>query len=66
MKELRIRMSKTHPMCYEVYYEGGGEVPQVLLGKYTTPTKAQTDIDIYLRKREETPSGRRSSKSRTD
>ena len=33
---------------YEVYYEGGGEVPKVLQGRWTSPFFAQRAIDTYL------------------
>ena len=32
---------------YEIYREGGGVVPDLLKGIYTTPTKAQTVLDHY-------------------
>lgn len=48
MKELKVRYSVSRPNAYEVYYEGGGEVPDVLKGGYTSPALAQKAIDFYL------------------
>ena len=33
---------------YKVIYEGGGELPKVLSGLYTSKRQANKDIDIYL------------------
>jgi hypothetical protein len=49
MKELKIRYSTAN--TYEIYYEGGGEVPAVLSGKYTDHRTAQKAIDLYLQGR---------------
>lgn len=45
-KELKIRIRNNTSHC-EVYYEGGGELPQVLSGLYTNATLAQQAIDTY-------------------
>ena len=47
-KEFKVRFSKTAPNCYEVYLDGGGEIPKVLSGKYTDPRVAGVEIDKYL------------------
>ena len=46
VKELKIRYKK--PNGFEIYYEGGGEVPEVLQGSWTDRGKAQIAIDKYL------------------
>lgn len=46
-KELKIRPHKAGPMMYEVYYEGGGELPRELSGLFTSPSFAQREIDLY-------------------
>lgn len=46
MKELKIRY--TQPSAFEIYYEGGGEVPAVLQGRFTDRGQAQKAIDQYL------------------
>ena len=50
-KEFKIRYSKHRPNAYEIYLEGGGEVPQILTGAYTSPGVAQKAIDLYLENR---------------
>lgn len=47
-KELRIRRSKNTPAMFEVYFEDGGQLPDVLSGKYTREGYAQEAIDKYL------------------
>ena len=37
---------------YEVSFDGGGEVPQVLTGRYTSKVEAQKAINAYLHKRD--------------
>jgi hypothetical protein len=49
-KELLIRSTQPYAM-YEVYYEGGGEVPVTLSGVYNSKLMAQKDIDMYLAQR---------------
>ena len=46
-KQLLIRQAPPMAM-YEIYYEGGGEVPTTLTGLYTSQLMAQKDIDMYL------------------
>lgn len=46
VKELKIRYSK--PNAFEIYYEGGGEVPESLQGRWSDRGKAQIAIDNYL------------------
>ena len=60
MKELKIRYAT--PNAYEVYYEGGGEVPAVLQTKFTDPGTAQKAINLYL----ETRAPRKSKKVEDD
>lgn len=47
-KELRIRVAVNKGSLREVYWEGGGEVPQVLNGLYTSVQDAQSDISKYM------------------
>jgi len=49
MKELKIRYAKNN--SYEIYYEGGGELPKELHGLYTDHRTAQRAIDKYLTNR---------------
>lgn len=46
-KELKIRRKQPY-VLYEIYYEGGGEVPQELQGSYTKEYVAQQRIDAYV------------------
>lgn len=46
-KELKARYSDNGLSLVEIYYEGGGQVPNRLLGKYTSMTLAQKAIKIY-------------------
>lgn len=49
MKELAVRMSTRSPGLYEVYYEGGGELPAELQGSaWTHKHIAEMAIDHYL------------------
>lgn len=45
-KELKSRLAK-NTCLFEVYYEGGGELPKVLNSLYTTEAVAQRAIDAY-------------------
>ena len=45
-KELKIRI-RNGTNHFEVYFEGGGEVPQILTGLYTTENFAQRAIETY-------------------
>ena len=38
-------------MMWKVRYVGGGEIPAMLSGNYTSQDEAQRDIDKYLNKR---------------
>ena len=51
MKELKVRYSLKVPNAYEIYYEGGGELPDCLKGAYTSPGLAQAAIDLHLNKK---------------
>ena len=51
VKELKVRYSTKVPNAYEVYYEGGGEVPAVLQTAFTDPGTAQKAINLYLANR---------------
>lgn len=46
-KQLKVRYSTTQPNAYEVYYEGGGEVPSYFNGVYTSPGVAEKAITTY-------------------
>lgn len=50
-KEFKVRFSKVVPNAYEVYVDGGGEVPQMLSGTYTDPRVANVAISQYLNTR---------------
>ena len=47
-KELKTRYSSKMGNMLEVYYEGGGQIPQVLAGLYTDLTTAQIAINTYV------------------
>lgn len=50
---------------YEVYVQGGGEVPAKLKNKYTDPAIARTDIQMYLNNRRDYPArGRKKNAKR--
>ena len=53
-KELLIRSSNGRSI-YEVYYEGGGELPKSLIGLYTSHIEAQKAIDTYLASKNRIP-----------
>jgi len=67
-KEILTRMSKRFPGCYEVYYEGGGELPKELANAaWTTEEKALRAIEDYVNNRKRgAKSGSTRSKPRTD
>lgn len=67
-KDFNISMSNKVPGCYEIRFEGGGELPDFLKGKfYTTPNKAESDIKIYLNSyKRGAKGGNRSNQSRAD
>ena len=48
-KELKTRIVGNH---VQLYYEGGGELPQELSGLYTSPTLALKSAEQYLSKRD--------------
>jgi hypothetical protein len=47
-KELKIRVTQGNGSLKDIYWEGGGEVPQALSGLYTGHIAAQVAIDKYL------------------
>lgn len=49
----------------EVYWEGGGEVPQTLKGLYTSVQDGQVDINKYLSTKETVKDEPKHSKRRT-
>lgn len=49
-KELKIR-NRPEGYLYEIYYEGGGELPQELGGVFNSLSFAQNRINAYLAKR---------------
>ena len=51
LKELKTRM-RPSSMLYEIYYEGGGEVPAELKGEYTSYRFTESAIKTYLVNRE--------------
>lgn len=67
-KSFNVSMSNKVPGCYEISFDGGGELPDYLKGKfYTTPTKAEADIEIYLNSyKRGAKRGNRTNQSRTD
>lgn len=50
-KELTTRLQPSG-FLYEVFFEGGGEVPEELTGKFTSRSYARVAINSYLTKRE--------------
>lgn len=48
-KELKVRFSSKIPNAFEIYYEGGGELPECLSGGYTDIRKANEAIEEYKR-----------------
>ena len=46
-KELAVRMQPNGRM-YEIYYEGGGELPECLRSTYTTKRIARADLANYV------------------
>jgi hypothetical protein len=49
-KRLLVRPTGRYA-TFEAHYEGGGEVPESLLGDYTSVDSAQRAIDLYLAQR---------------
>lgn len=47
-KQLEVRIVPNRGSVYEIKYQGGGQVPDSLLGMYTTRVNAQRDIDNYI------------------
>ena len=45
-KELKVRYVVAENL-YEVFYEGGGQVPDSLLGLYTSEVKAKEAISLF-------------------
>lgn len=64
-KELKVRVAAGKGSLREIYWEGGGEVPQVLNGLYTGLQDAQTDINKYILGKEVTLDEPKQSKRRT-
>lgn len=62
-KELKIRPVKGLGTMLEIYYEGGGEVPEILSGQYTASSVAQQAIKAYLEQRKGSTRGKRTSSS---
>jgi len=48
-KELKTRIVGNH---VQLYYDGGGELPQELSGLYTSKTRALNAAEQYLSKRD--------------
>ncbi len=53
-KELTVRIAQGSVM-YEVFYDQGGNVPQVLGGLYTSEEIANYAIDVYLEGKKKLP-----------
>ena len=47
-KELKIVHAGVNSNMYKIVYEGGGEVPNMLKGMWTSPLFAQGAINGYL------------------
>ena len=47
-KQLEAREVPNRGTLYEIKYQGGGQVPDCLLGSYTSKASAQFDIDHYV------------------
>lgn len=43
-KQLQVR---TIGQCCEIYFEGGGELPAILAGKYTSKSVAESAIKLF-------------------
>jgi len=50
-KKFLTRLKSSSGGLYEVYLEGGGEVPESLKGLYTSPSFANKAIEEHLRTR---------------
>jgi len=46
-KELKVRPVRAKGSVYEIYYEGGGQVPDALTGLYTKISNALQAIKFY-------------------
>ena len=46
-KELRVRLAAGQGAMHEIYYEGGGQVPEALSGLYNKVTYALHAISQY-------------------
>ena len=46
-KELKVRPVKAKGSVYEIYFEGGGQVPDTLKGLYTRISNAMQAIKYY-------------------
>lgn len=63
-KQLLIRPNEKSPMLFEVYYEMGGELPDVLKGHlFTHKSVAQSAIDTYLNQKKVKKVGTKGNKS---
>ena len=64
-KVLKMRAAQGKGSLREVYWEGGGEVPQTLSGLYTSVQEAQYAIDEYMSTKETEVDEPKQSKRRT-
>ena len=46
-KEFLAETDKKQPSLYKVRVEGGGQVPKVLSGRYTSQAEALKDVALY-------------------
>jgi hypothetical protein len=60
-KELKFRSAGTMGSMIEIFYEGGGQVPEELTGLWTDRVRANNAIDLY-RIRKEVKSGKTGGK----
>lgn len=64
-KELKVRVAAGKGSLKEIYWEGGGEVPQVLTGLYTSLQDAQVSITKYMNDKGAPTNDAKPSKRRT-
>ena len=47
-KELKVRVVPNKGVLYELYFEGGGQLPESMSGCFTTKLAAQRRADTYV------------------
>lgn len=59
-KELQV-VKEVNSSLYRIKFEGGGELPKALSGRYTSTKLAQDAINNYLAQRDTKPNGKTTS-----